>query len=277
MCLKYMPKHIVAQHNLRAPLRSRRWVLRALGVLGLGFGAWPRVRVMANDWMNSTNLSGRSKTHIKFLPMIKEDATHGMLPETHAAFLRLAEDAKKQGIRLRIASAFRDFDRQQLIWDQKAYGKRRIYDGAGKPLQHALLDDKALVFAILRWNALPGMSRHHWGTDIDVYDGKALAAGARVKLDEEESRGVFGKLHGWLDQRIMADQAHGFYRPYDGRGSVGAELWHLSYKPVAMHIARYLTKSRVRQVIADSNIALRKTILDNFDEIYAGYMAAYID
>ena len=67
------------------------------------------------------------------------------------------------GFDLAIVSAYRSFERQLLIWNEKVEGKRPLLDANGQILDAGGLDDKSLVFAILRWSALPGGSRHHWG------------------------------------------------------------------------------------------------------------------
>ena len=44
---------------------------------------------------------------------------------------------------------------------------------------------------ILRWSALPGGSRHHWGTEIDIFDPDLLPQGQSLQLEpwEYESGG----------------------------------------------------------------------------------------
>jgi len=51
------------------------------------------------------------------------------------------------------------------------------------------------VRAILHWSALPGASRHHWGTEIDVIDRAALADGRKAQLIPAEY-GADGSLPG---------------------------------------------------------------------------------
>ena len=36
--------------------------------------------------------------------------------------------------------------------------------------------------AILVWSALPGASRHHWGTDLDVFDRAVQPPGEPLEL-----------------------------------------------------------------------------------------------
>ena len=46
----------------------------------------------------------------------------------------------------------------------------------------------ARVETILLWSALPGASRHHWGSDIDVADGHVMARGYQPQLVVGEYR-----------------------------------------------------------------------------------------
>ena len=84
----------------------------------------------------------------------------------------LQEAATVAGFNLTVASAYRSFERQLSIWNAKAEGRRVVLDSAGLPVDMMALDPWQQVQAILRWSALPGASRHHWGTDLDIYDKK---------------------------------------------------------------------------------------------------------
>ena len=89
----------------------------------------------------------------------------------------LARAAQQAGFELAVASGFRDFERQKWIWDAKASGERPLLDERGQPLDARQLTDRERMWAILRWSALPGASRHHWGTEVDVFDRSSLPAG----------------------------------------------------------------------------------------------------
>ena len=57
------------------------------------------------------------------------------------AFQGLQQSAIKNGFNLQPASSFRDFERQQLIWNGKFNGERKVHDDAGNPLDLASFDD----------------------------------------------------------------------------------------------------------------------------------------
>lgn len=157
-------------------------------------------------------------------------------PATSRAFERLAQRAAAAGFDLRVASAFRDYDRQTLIINQKWTGARPVRDVAGLLLERESMSDLQWLEAILRFSALPGTSRHHWGTDLDVWDAAAVSAHYRPALEPSEYQedGVFAEMTRWLDELITEDNAEGFYKPYDtDYGGVVPEAWHISYRPVA--------------------------------------------
>ena len=98
-----------------------------------------------------------------------------LLPAAAAAFAALRDDARAAGFDLRIVSAHRSFDRQLHIFNRKVRGELPVVDDADRPVDIAALDMDAALAAVLRFSALPGASRHHWGTDMDVYDAAAVS------------------------------------------------------------------------------------------------------
>ncbi|MGS2723650.1 M15 family metallopeptidase [Porticoccus sp. GXU_MW_L64] len=183
------------------------------------------------------------------------------------AFAQLQLRAAELGMDVQIASGFRSFERQLAIWNAKASGQRPVLDSDGQPLDMAALSPLQQVHAIMRWSALPGASRHHWGTDMDVWDRAAVAADYQLQLIPEEysDKGPFGRLADWLNQQFDS----GFFRPYaQDRGGIAPEPWHLSYRPVAGQFAECLTPQALVVVLAETEMALKQTVLDNMDELF---------
>ncbi len=187
---------------------------------------------------------------------------------------QLCEQAQQAGFALRVASGFRSFERQLAIWNAKADGRRPVLDQAGQPLALEALSEREKMWAILRWSALPGTSRHHWGTDIDVWDGSAVDDAYLVRLTADEcvEGGPFYALHCWLDQVIDAASG-GFFRPYQtDRGGIAPEPWHLSYLPIATQYEQWLQPAVVRELLEASDLALKTVVLDSLDEIFERYV-----
>lgn len=183
----------------------------------------------------------------------------------HAAavqpFLALCRAAARAGIELQVVSSFRDFDRQRQIWNAKYRGERPVTDRRGRPLDVTRLDPRRRVDALLWWSALPGASRHHWGTDLDVIDGKVLAGGYRPRLEPAEFRrgGPFAALADWLDRHL---HRYGFYRPYARAGAgVQPEPWHLSYAPVARLLLPQMTLDLLAAAIQGAGVEGEAEIL----------------
>lgn len=206
-------------------------------------------------------LTGTSSAHI-------EAGIHRELVQPLKA---LQGAAAKDGFDVQVCSGFRDFSRQLTIWNTKATGKRKIYAADGKTvLNPETLSEEELVRSILLWSALPGASRHHWGTDIDVYDKTAVPADYSVQLTPEESDGVFGPLHRWLDQNM---DDFGFFRPYrENLGGVSPERWHLSYAPLSEKYLLAFHVEGLRSVLESSEIALKETVLSLLPEIFKRYV-----
>lgn len=220
--------------------------------------------------MNEFELTGRARTHVVELT----DPRCILHYEAAASFLSLRDAAAAAGIELVARSSFRDFDTQLLIWNRKWQGEKPLYDRNGALLERSTLADGEVIDAILCWTAVPGGSRHHWGSDVDVIDAAAVPAGYNVELTPAEyaASGIFARLNTWLDANLAR---FGFYRPYrTDRGGVSPEPWHISYAPVALPALESLSLSMLRQVLEASSIAGKPHVLARLPEIYTRFLLA---
>ncbi|MCY7327602.1 MAG: M15 family metallopeptidase [Saprospiraceae bacterium] len=138
----------------------------------------------------------------------------GMLlrKEAFEAFKKMFAAAKKEGVALNIISATRNFAQQKVIWEGKW---TRFAKDAPAPKDRAL--------KILEYSSMPGSSRHHWGTDMDLNDLNNAAF---------ESGGKHEKVYLWL---IAHAHEYGFGQPYTAGRPTGyhEEKWHWSYLPLS--------------------------------------------
>jgi LAS superfamily LD-carboxypeptidase LdcB len=213
-------------------------------------------------------LTGRARSHIVDL----EDPRCALHHEVVEPLLAMRSAAAGEGIDLVPVSSFRDFDRQLAIWNGKARGERELRAADGSLLDARTLDEDACVAAILHWSALPGTSRHHWGTDFDVIDAAAMPPGYRPQLIPEEYApgGVFGRLDRWM-------QAHaaefGFYRPYTSwRGGVQPEPWHWSHAAVARDALDQFDEAVLRGALAPAALAGHAAVERRLPQIIARYV-----
>ena len=211
-------------------------------------------------------LTGSTERHLRRLNPAQPIMIHAQVVEP---FVALQAQSAKQGFDLQICSGFRSFERQLHIWNGKLSGLRPVVDKAGNPIVLEALSPWDQIQAVLRWSALPGASRHHWGTDFDVYDAAAMPEGYQIQLtpEEVEGAGIFAPMHDWLDSSFDGDSL-GFYRPYGtDKGGVAPERWHLSYAPIADIYAREHSADVIAERLACSELLLLDVVLENLDEI----------
>lgn len=213
-------------------------------------------------------ITGKSQQHL----ILDEESNLLVHQEAYASLKTMREEAVSAGFSLKIASAFRSFDQQLKIWNAKAQGLRPLLDSNGIVLDYNTLSPTEIVYAILRWSALPGASRHHWGSDIDVYDSSRIPEGYKVQLVPQESApgGVFADFHLWLDDNL---KYFNFFRPYaHDLSGVAPEKWHLSYAPVSNEYQQALTYDLLEETIASADIELKHIILKELPEIYQRFV-----
>lgn len=145
--------------------------------------------------------------------------------ESYDAFVKMAGAAKKEGVTLFIISATRNFSSQKAIWENKWEGKTKV---EGKDLTTvADLPERARL--ILLYSSMPGTSRHHWGTDMDLnsLDNSYFASGEGLKIYQ------------WLQAHAVE---FGFCQPYtskvNGRTGYEEEKWHWSYLPLSKQLLK---------------------------------------
>ena len=120
----------------------------------------------------------------------------------------------KEGLNCDIVSSFRNLTRPLSIWERKWTGQLPIRDCSGLVVSPDSLSDIEKINTILTWSALPGASRHHWRTDIDVYDKDAVTkTNWQFELipDEYVGSGPCSSLNHFLNENL---HKYGFYRPY---------------------------------------------------------------
>lgn len=216
--------------------------------------------------LTAQELTGQVDSHVTMDPVCRP--TVRLQPRVFAAYKAMRDAAQDAGLALDIASGFRDFARQKAIWNRKFSGQAPLYDNHGALLDPAQLSLGEKVEAIMTWSALPGASRHHWGTDLDVFDPRPFAQGdLQLELlpEEYEEGGPCHELALWLYQHA-AD--FGFFFPYrQYRGGVAAEPWHLSHYSAAQSAQQQLTPAVLQVAIEAHDVAGKDYVLGRLEEL----------
>lgn len=222
---------------------------------------------MTSIAITAMQLTGQVQTHlVEFAP------NRLLHKQVVADFTALQLAAKKQGFTLHIASAFRSFDRQLSIWNNKYSGITAILDKNEEPIDIQQISEIEKLYKLLHWSALPSASRHHWGTDIDVYDPTLLPAKQSLQLQKSEylAGGYFSELTEWLSQNI---QQFGFYRPYQNdQGGVAQEPWHISYFPLADDFLSQLDLDLISNTLKQHSVLGKSLIQQELPNIYKQYI-----
>ena len=187
-------------------------------------------------------------------------------------FVALQSAAASAGFDLCIASSFRDFNRQSAIWNAKFSNKRVVLNKAQQAIELNSLSDIEKCTAIMLYSALPGASRHHLGTDLDIFDKGAVSDDYELQLtpDEYQHGGPFAELSQWLDTHLAE---FGFYRPYQhDLGGVAPELWHISHISQSEQLMRHLSVEVLHNCIKESDLLGKDAILTHLPALYERFV-----
>ena len=170
----------------------------------------------SNAQVNIVQLMGIETSHLSTFE------THKLTPKTAAAFSAMQAAALKDSINIQLVSAYRSFERQLYLWEDKFVR----YTDEG-------LSPEAAIARILKYSTIPGTSRHHWGTDIDITDGNIKNETRLLVHSKFHNNGPFVPLHQWMEANA---HRYGFYLVYTNdaaRTGFSYEPWHYSYLPEA--------------------------------------------
>jgi LAS superfamily LD-carboxypeptidase LdcB len=213
-------------------------------------------------------LTGLTKDHL-----ISWDNHHWVHHQVKKPLTALTRAAQQAGFDLSLASSFRSFERQLNIWQRKYSGELTVYNREQQVVNMSHLTPWQRVETILIYSALPGASRHHWGTDVDVFASNCLPAGQSLQLCEweYEQDGYFYEFAQWLKENAVH---YDFDFPYQNiMGGIANEPWHISYLPVANLYQQAFSLAILEDTIKQSEIAGKNSILENLEIIYQRYIS----
>ena len=75
----------------------------------------------------------------------------------------MKQAAAEDGIQIKIVSSSRSFERQLAIWNAKYIQNE---ENGLDPIEN--------IRKIIEYSTIPGTSRHHWGTELDLIDAEPL-------------------------------------------------------------------------------------------------------
>ncbi len=163
--------------------------------------------------------------------------------EAYNAFLNMKSKALEDDIDIRIVSSYRSFEHQNRIWNRKY----KSYLSKG-------LSPKETIKKIIEYSTIPGTSRHHWATEIDIIDTNTTQPKHLLSPNNFEGKGCFNKLKLWMDKHA---KSFGFYLVYtntENRKGFKYEPWHYSYKPLSKHYLSVYKTLNISEIIEKETI-----------------------
>ena len=232
---------------------ERNEFIKIIGLTTIGLGLIPssayaisqnrfsRNQLIGKDDLNITGSSYTTKMH--------KDAA--------VAFQKMKTEATKEGFEIELVSAYRSFERQKEIFEEK-YNR---YTAQGlTPFQ--------AIKKIIEYSTIPGTSRHHWGTDIDIIDANAPRPKSVLQPEHFHGNGPFCNLKNWLNEHA---ESFGFYEVYtnnENRKGFKYEPWHFSYAPVSIPMLKEFKDLDLKKILLEEKIKGAEYFTNDFIKQY---------
>jgi len=177
--------------------------------------------------------------------------------EAYDSFAKMKKKAADSGIKIKVVSSYRNYDHQNRIWERKY---RKFTSEGLSPIQ--------AIQKIVEYSTIPGTSRHHWGTDLDIVDGTVSQPKSLLVAEHFHNNGPFCKLKEWLDEH---SESFGFYLVYTDNGNRNGfkyEPWHLSYKPLSFDYLKAYKELDIFKMLQEEKLLGSEYFTDDFIRSY---------
>lgn len=231
---------------------ERRLFIKKCGATGLAIAIAPTLIMNQDEVYSILELMGKTdiRLHGKNINLRKE---------AHDAFLEMKKAAYLDGIDLKIVSSYRNFQRQELIFERKFI--RYTEEDGMEPL--------SAIDKIIEYSTIPGTSRHHWGTDIDIIDGYRKTEGDVLVPEKFEAGGPFEDFKKWMDENSETYDYHLVYTDEPKRRGFKYEPWHYSYAPISIPMLEAFRGKNIVQI-------LQKETFYGAEHFTIGFLKNYI-
>ncbi|MEH6765623.1 MAG: M15 family metallopeptidase [Aequorivita antarctica] len=232
----------------------RKEFIKISGIAGISLAILPQL-----SFKNFMGEFTRNQLIGKGNPDIVGDSyTSKMHKTAKEAFSKMRYAAAKENINIEVVSAYRSFQRQKEIFE----GKYRKFTSEG-------LSPEKAIEKIIEYSTIPGTSRHHWGTDIDIIDANAPRPANVLMPENFHGTGPYCKLKTWLNNH---SESFGFYEVYTDNGNRKGfkyEPWHFSYAPVSIPMLKaYKEQIDVKKMLSEEKIMGNAHFSEAFTQKY---------
>ena len=213
---------------------ERRLFIKRSGVGGLAITIVPGTLFSQETRYSMEELMGKAE-----IDLYGENIN--LRKEAHDAFVDMRKAALADGIDIKIVSSYRSFDRQAVIFERKYL---KYTDDGMEPLD--------AIEKIIEYSTIPGTSRHHWGTDVDLIDGNPSVDGDVLVASKFATDGPFEKFKLWMDENSEKFDYYLVYTNNPKRRGFKYEPWHYSYAPLSRPMLKtFRLKNILKQLKAE--------------------------
>ncbi len=186
-----------------------------------------------------------------------DEGRNKILKTVSIKFNEMKNAAKKEEINIKIVSGYRSFERQKLIWNRKFLNNQKQEI---TPFEN--------IKKIIQYSTIPGTSRHHWGTEIDIIDKNHNIKGNLLLAKNFYNNNSFEPLRIWMEKNAYK---FNFILPYtknSNRDGFLYEPWHYSYSKLSkLFLKKYLDLNMIEKIY-DPQILGVKTLTKSFLKEY---------
>ncbi|WP_299683305.1 M15 family metallopeptidase [uncultured Dokdonia sp.] len=190
-------------------------------------------------------------------PSLTSGTGYKLRPDAAVAFEQLKAAALKDKIQIKVVSSYRDYAHQNRIWERKY---NRFRESELSPIQ--------AIKKIIEYSTIPGTSRHHWGTDIDLIDGTPKVTGDVLVPSKFHGTGPFCKFKEWMDAHA---NSFGFYLVYTDiadRKGFNYEPWHYSYAPLSIPYLKSYNGLDIKTILQENKLVGSEHLTSTFIDQY---------
>jgi len=221
-------------------------------LLGLGTIALHSVPSMAFNTQDSNKLELIGKGN----PVVFGKG-FSLRKEAYDAFVKMREAAAKDGISIHVVSSYRNYAHQNRIWERKY---KRFTKLGLTPIN--------AIKKIIEYSTIPGTSRHHWATDIDIIDKNTSYSGDVLIPKKFHGDGPFCKLREWLETNANTFGFYIVYTDHSNRKGFNYEPWHYSYAPISKPMLQAYKKLDVKKMLQAEQLLGSEYFDENFINLY---------
>ena len=178
--------------------------------------------------------------------------------QAHDAFVEMKKAAYSDGIDLKVVSSYRNFMRQEAIFERKF--ERYTEEDGLEPIE--------AIDKIIEYSTIPGTSRHHWGTDVDLIDGYPKAEGDVLVPEKFGAGGPYENFKNWMDENAKVFDFHLVYTDKPKRKGFKYEPWHYSFAPLSVPMLTEFRRKNILQILQQETFLGSEHFTNGFLKTY---------